>query len=183
MQWEVLIGGAGGQGVLLAGEILARAALLEGRYASCLAAYGPEVRGGTANCTTIVSEEEIITPLVPRPSAVMAFNQLSYERFKDVVAPKGILLVNASLVKMDDRKKRDPELRVVNIPINDIALDLGNLRVLNIVALGAYIELSGAVKLESLVSALEDQLGEKKHLIHINRRAIECGMESVRTTR
>ena len=180
MQWEVLFGGTGGQGVVLAGVILAKAALNESKYASCMTAYGPEMRGGTANCTTVVSEEEIVTPIIPRPSAVITLNQLSYERFKEAVAPGGILLVNTSLVKLNPCPTTIPDVKVFALPMNDLAMELGNIRVANIVALGAYIRLTSAVKTTSVVEALKDQLGEKKHLIPVNERAIEWGMQKIR---
>jgi len=178
MQWEVLISGTGGQGVMLAGELLSRAALIENKYASCLPSYGPEMRGGTANCTSIVSEEEILTPLIDRPSAAIILNQLSYNRFKAAVAPGGVMFINSSRIG-PDYDKAVQYTNIIALPFSELAKDMGNELVANIIALGAYIRFSGAVKEESLIMTLQEQLKKRQNLLSINTAAVKLGMEKM----
>jgi 2-oxoglutarate ferredoxin oxidoreductase subunit gamma len=134
MQTEILIAGFGGQGVLFAGQILAYAAMDAGREVTWIPSYGPEMRGGTANCTVIISDEEIGSPLVLNPTAVIALNLPSLEKYEPMVKSGGVLIVNASLVNRGPQRQ---DIENVFIPVNEIAERLGNRRLLNMVAVGA----------------------------------------------
>ncbi len=136
MQQEVIIAGFGGQGVLFAGQLLAYSAMDEGKAVTWIPSYGPEMRGGTANCTVVISDEEIGSPFVKNPTAVIAMNLPSLDKFENLVAPGGVLVVNASMV---DRPVAREDITVVNIPANDIAESLGSSRSSNMVLLGALL--------------------------------------------
>ncbi|KKM12932.1 2-oxoacid:ferredoxin oxidoreductase subunit gamma [Clostridiales bacterium PH28_bin88] len=178
MLHEVVVAGFGGQGVLLTGQLLAYAGMLEDKQVAWIPSYGPEMRGGTANCTVTVSEQEISSPVVEEPSAALIFNLPSLAKFESRVRPGGILLINSSLV---DRKSNRKDLHVYEIPANEIADTLGNGRVANMVMLGAYLELTGAVSVASVMKALEKVLPEHRHnLLPLNQKAMEMGAKAVR---
>ncbi len=177
MQKEIIIAGFGGQGVLLAGKILAQAAVFEGKNATYFPSYGAEMRGGTANCTVIVSDERIDSPVVARPGAVAVFNNPSLERFEEAVAPDGLLLVNSSMI---ERKTNRPDLKTFYIPATEIARELGDERVFNMIFLGGYAQASEAVSMESLKKALARFFGEKRaKALEINALAFEAGATAV----
>ena len=142
---EVIIAGFGGQGLMLMGRLLAYAGMLEGRKVAWMPSYGPEMRGGTANCTVIISSEEIASPIVTNPKTVIAMNKPSLDKFESLIQKDGLIVLNNSLI--DQEVKRD-DIKVLKIPANDIANKLGNLRVANMVTLGAYVKKSGVVRLE-----------------------------------
>ena len=165
--------GFGGQGVLLMGQLLAQAAMDEGMQVSWLPSYGPEMRGGTANCSVTISDTAISSPLVDYPTSAIVMNRPSLDKFEDKVVPGGHLFINSSII---DRKAKRTDIHVYYIPCNDIALEIGNPRVANIVMLGAYLGVSQCVRKESLMAALLHKLGEKKkHLLPINQLAFEKG--------
>lgn len=139
MKQEFIIAGFGGQGVLLLGQMLAYAGMLEGKQVSWMPSYGPEMRGGTANCTVVISDEEIGSPVVSQPSCVIALNLPSLDKFEPMVKPGGLLLINSSLV---DREPRRDDIKAVALPATEIASELGNIRVTNMVALGALVQLT-----------------------------------------
>jgi len=174
---KVIIAGFGGQGVMLMGRLLAYAGMLEGKNVAWMPSYGPEMRGGTANCTVIISSEEIASPVVPDPMSIIAMNKPSLDKFEPTVQKDGLILVNSSLVEQKVNRK---DVSVVKVPANDIANELGNTRVANMVALGAYIKKSEVVKLETIFKALEKALTGPKHkLIDINKEALKQGVELV----
>lgn len=178
-QNEIIVAGFGGQGVLLTGQLLAYAGLLEGKQVAWVPSYGPEMRGGTANCSVIIAGHAIGSPLVEEPGAALVFNQPSLDKFAGRVRPGGLLLVNSSIVDTSDVKRRD--LQVYHVPANEIAARLGNDRVANMVMLGAYLELTGAVSVDSVLAALAKVLPASKHkLLEINRKAAEMGAVAVR---
>jgi 2-oxoglutarate ferredoxin oxidoreductase subunit gamma len=158
MQTEVVISGFGGQGALFAGQVLAYAAMDAGMNVTWIPSYGPEMRGGTANCTVIVSEEEIGSPLVRNPKAVLALNLPSLDKFECQVKPGGVLIANRSLI---DRDLERDDINTVMIPANQIAEELGNKRLTNMVMLGALIYQLPILPLESIKKALEDHLPER----------------------
>lgn len=175
---DVIIAGFGGQGVLLSGKILAWAGMLDGLHVTWFPSYGAEMRGGTANCTVVMSDEEIGSPVVDRPGALIALNQASVDKFMPRVARGGIVVVNSSLAR--DLKPRRG-VKLVLAPANDIARELGDTRTLNIVMLGAYIAASGAVGVKSAVKALGEVLPERrKDLLPLNVDALKRGLELVR---
>ena len=136
MQQEVIIAGFGGQGVLFAGLLLAYAAMDEGKDVTWIPSYGPEMRGGTANCTVVVSDEEIGSPFVKNPSAVLAMNLPSLDKYEKLVKPGGVLVVNASMVNREVERK---DINVVSLPANEIADEAGSKRAVNMVMLGALL--------------------------------------------
>ena len=181
MTHELLAAGFGGQGVLFAGKFLAYAALLEEKQLSWLPSYGPEMRGGTSNCNVIISDEPVCSPIVNEATCVMALNRPSLDKFEGAVIPGKTLLINSSLV---DRKAERTDIEAIYVPANDIANELGNSKVANMVMLGAYIEVAHAVTVDTVMDNLKLMFGERKaHLLPINRQAIERGMECVREHR
>jgi 2-oxoglutarate ferredoxin oxidoreductase subunit gamma len=170
---EVIIAGFGGQGLMLMGRLLAYAGMLEGKKVAWMPSYGPEMRGGTANCTVIISSEEIASPIVTNPKTVIAMNKPSLDKFESLIQKDGLIVLNNSLI--DQEVKRD-DIRVLKIPANDIANKLGNLRVANMVTLGAYVKKSGVVKLESIFKALEKALaGKNQKILDLNKVALKKG--------
>ena len=174
MHYDVFMAGFGGQGILLIGNLLAYAAIKEGMNASYFPAYGVEKRGGAATCTVVISDEEVGSPVIGRPGAALIFNPLSMEKYFDKVRPGGFCLVNTSLVE-DFGKERD-DLDILRMPLNEMALEAGDARLVNMVALGAYAAKIPAVSFDSLKAALHDVLPERNHrFIPLNVRAIDLG--------
>ncbi len=170
---EVIIAGFGGQGLMLMGRLLAYAGMLEGKKVAWMPSYGPEMRGGTANCTVIISSEEIASPIVTNPKTVIAMNKPSLDKFESLIQKDGLIVLNNSLI--DQEVKRD-DVRVLKIQANDIANKLGNLRVANMVTLGAYVKKSGVVRLESIFKALEKALaGKNQKILDLNKVALKKG--------
>ncbi|MBJ6750673.1 2-oxoacid:acceptor oxidoreductase family protein [Geomonas anaerohicana] len=179
MRKDVLIAGFGGQGVLLAGNLLSYAAIDEGKNVSYFPAYGVEKRGGSATCTVVIADGAVGSPVVGQPSVLVVLNQASLERFGARVRPGGVLIVNSSLVDVSALGRTD--IQIVPVPMNEIATDLGDLRMVNMVAVGAYVALTDAVKLPSLAAALSQALPERNHkFIPANIKAIETGAEAAR---
>lgn len=173
-----IFAGFGGQGVLLMGQLLAYAGMLEDKEVSWLPSYGPEMRGGTANCFVVVSDSPVASPIVTMATTVVAMNRPSLDKFEDSVLPDGKLFINSSII---DKKSDRGDVEVYYVPCNEIAEELGNPRVANMVMLGAYIEKTKCVDFESVLQALLYKLGEKKaHLIPLNREALNKGAASVR---
>ena len=173
-----IFAGFGGQGVLLIGKLVAYAGMDEGRKVSWLPSYGPEMRGGTANCSVVVSDDPIASPVLSMADCVIAMNTPSLDKFEANVLPGGKLFINSSII---DKKATRTDIDVYYVPCNDIADQLGNPKVLNMAMLGAYLEATKVVGVESVLQALLHSLGEKKaHLIPLNRQAIEMGAESIR---
>jgi 2-oxoglutarate ferredoxin oxidoreductase subunit gamma len=171
MQTEIVIAGFGGQGVLFAGQMLAFAGMDAGKDVTWMPSYGPEMRGGTANCTVVVADEEIGSPLVRHPKAAIVMNLPSLDKYEATVIPDGVLVVNASLV---NRSVQRTDLISVMIPANDIAEAIGDRRLTNMVLLGALLE-----KLPVLpLSAIEDAL--KNHLPERHRRFLPSNLEALR---
>lgn len=174
---KIVIAGFGGQGVVLAGNILARAAVIEGKNVTGMVSYGVEMRGGTANATVVISDEEIASPCIESPNAAMILNQPSLDKFEDVLEASSVVLLNSSLM---DREIVRNDIRTATVEATAIARELGNVRVANIVALGAFVKSTGVVKVESLAKAIEQLFAEKKPvLIEINIKALERGVAEV----
>ena len=170
---EIIIAGFGGQGVLFAGLVLAHAGMTAGRNVAWIPSYGPEMRGGTANCTVIISEEEVGSPIVSRPSAVIVMNEPSLAKYGPVVKPGGTLVVNSSLVKSTvDRT----DIRILQIPANEVASELGSDRVANMVALGALLAATEALPMDVVEASLPETLGPSKaQFVEPNRQALRRG--------
>ncbi len=169
---KTIIAGFGGQGVLSIGLSLTQAAMLEGRYVTYLPSYGAEVRGGTANCTVAISDEEIASPVASTPEFVIAMNQPSLIRFQNQIQSGGVLFLNSSLTQAEISRG---DIEVVQVPADNIAEELGNRKSANVVMLGAFIKKSNLVSLDSVVKGLKDTLKEKQKLRAINKEALTTG--------
>ncbi len=173
---KCILAGFGGQGIMLMGQLLAQAALDEGLEVSWLPSYGPEMRGGTANCSVIISPEQIPSPVIAHDAtSLIVMNLPSMEKFVPDLVPGGYALVNSSLI---EEKVTRPHVTAIYVPANDIALELGNQTMTNMVMLGAFVQVTGCVRPESVLGALEHKLGERKaHLMELNRVAFARGAE------
>ena len=177
--YDLIISGFGGQGVLLIGNLLAYAAMREGRHVTFLPTYGVEMRGGTANCTVVISSHDIGSPIVKRPHGVIVMNLPSLVKYEPAVLPGGLLLVNTSLIDLKEACRKDIEL--LPIPVNDIAIENGNPKLANMIALGAFVEKARLVQMTSLFESLEKILDERYHdLIPSNIEAIKIGANFVK---
>lgn len=175
MQTEVIISGFGGQGTLYAGQVLAYAAMDEGKQVTWIPSYGPEMRGGTANCTVVVSDEEIGSPTVKHPKAVLALNLPSLDKYEDMIAPGGCLVVNESMV---NRKPTRTDIRVVLLPANEIAREIGNERATNMVMLGALLANMDILPIEALEKALKNHTAQRlQKFVEMNIQALRRGAE------
>ena len=173
MQTEIIIAGFGGQGVLFAGQLLAYAALAEGKETTWIPSYGPEMRGGTANCTVVIADEEIGSPMVRNPQAVIALNLPSLDKYEKLVAPGGVLVVNTSMV---DRKATRKDIKVVEIPGNEIAEKLGEKRMTNMVLLGGLLANLPLLPIAAIEKALKEHLPERhQKLLPLNSQALQEG--------
>lgn len=173
-----LFAGFGGQGTLLMGHILANAGMLEDKHVSWLPSYGPEMRGGTANCSVVISDKPIASPVITNATCVVAMNLPSLVKFENSVRPGGLLIINSSLI---DIKAARNDIDVCYVPANEIAEKLGNAKVANIVVLGAYLEKTKCVASDSVMESLKDMLGQRKaHLLEINRNALAAGAAAVK---
>lgn len=170
---EIIIAGFGGQGVLVMGQLLANAGMLEGKEVSWYPSYGPEQRGGTCNCSVVISAGEIGSPIVSEPDAVIVMNRPSLDRFEPAVKPGGILVYNTTLV---DRAPERSDITAIGIPATAVADELGNSRIANMVALGAFLKASPVVSPESISRSLERVMSQRHHhLIPLNMQALERG--------
>ncbi len=178
MLWTNIFAGFGGQGVLLIGQLLAYAGMYEGKNVSWLPSYGPEMRGGTASCSVVVSDEPVASPCVNMADCVIVMNRPSLDKFEKNVLPGGKLFINSSII---DKKAARTDIDVYYVPCNEIADKLNNPKVANMAMLGAYLEATHAAETKSVLDALLYKLGERKaHLIPLNEQAITMGAESVR---
>ncbi len=172
------IAGFGGQGVLFVGQLLAHAAMLEDKYVSWIPSYGAEMRGGTAHCFVTIAEQEVSSPLVENPDGLLIFNNPSLEKFEPKAVQGGYLLLNSSLV--DQPLKRN-DLKVYKIPANEIAAELGENRVFNLVMLGSFIKATGLVAEGSIYRALAEVLpAKRKKLLPMNQEALKKGIEAIK---
>jgi 2-oxoglutarate ferredoxin oxidoreductase subunit gamma len=177
MTQEIIMAGFGGQGMLLVGQLLTYAGMLEGKQVSWIPSYGPEMRGGTANCSVIVSSEPIGAPIVSEPTAVVAMNLPSLDKFEATLQPGGVLIINSSLISIDARRS---DVTVYKVPANDIANELGNAKVANMVVLGALIAATDVVATESAVTAFQKKFASKPKMFAVNEQAIQRGFEYVK---
>ncbi len=175
MQSEVMFAGFGGQGILLSAKILAHAAMEQGFEVAWIPSYGPEMRGGTAYCTVVVSDRPIGSPIIRNPGHLVAMNRPSLEKFAPVIKPGGVILVNSTLISVPAGRDDVDELRV---PVNDIAKDLGNVRSANIVALSAFAARSNIVDFEMIRKCVEDEFSRKPKLIPLNMEAVAAGKKA-----
>lgn len=178
MTEQIIMAGFGGQGVMSIGRILTYAGMTEKKEVSWLPSYGPEMRGGTANCNVIVSDKPVASPIVTRATAGIILNKPSLLKFEKSIRENGNLLINRSLIDIDASRN---DINVYYIKANEIAVELGNSKIANMVMLGAYLELTKIVSIDSVKEALNKVLGKsKEHLIPINIEAMEQGARCVK---
>ncbi len=175
MQREVMFAGFGGQGILLIGSILAHAAMKEGYEVAWIPSYGPEMRGGTAYCLVVISDQPIGSPIIRNPMHLVAMNRPSLEKFAPMVKQNGIIVINSSLIPIGSGRDDVDELLV---PANDIANDLGSTKVANIVALASFVARSKIVDFDLLRECIKEELLSKENLIELNLRALEQGKQA-----
>jgi len=172
MTESIIIAGSGGQGIMLIGKVLAQAAMDDAKFVTWLPAYGAEVRGGTAHCMVIISDEEIGSPCVEKADVIIAMNQLSFNKFKNQLKGKGILIVNSSLAKVS------PEAKALKCPFTEIAINLGNIKVANMVALGALLGKKKIVPVKNIVNIIKQMApADRQELITVNQAALNKGLE------
>ncbi len=175
---EIIISGFGGQGVMAIGKNLAEAGMKENKNVSWLPSYGPEMRGGTANCSVVLSDEPIICPIVLEPTELIAMNLPSLVKFEPTVVKDGVVFVNSSIIS--DKVQRS-DVRAVYVPCLEIANELGNLKVANMVMLGAYIEVMKNLGTDTIKEMLVHIFtGPKAKLVDLNVEALRRGAACVK---
>jgi len=183
---KIIIAGAGGQGIMLLGKVLAEAAMREDKYVTWLPSYGAEVRGGTAHCMVVISDAEIGSPYIEQADALIIMNGPSLKKFKDRIKNKGLLIVNSSLASnFEDidkprpcTQKRGKRIHILKYPFTDLAVELGNIKIANMIALGCFINQKNIVDSKSVSSVIQAMAPEdKKNLIEINQKALLEGMK------
>jgi 2-oxoglutarate ferredoxin oxidoreductase subunit gamma len=178
--YNIIVAGFGGQGVMVIGNLLAYAAMTEGKHVTYLPVYGVEMRGGTANCTVVISSHQIGSPVVGKPHAAIVMNLPSLIKYEPLILPSGLLFINSSLIEPKETYRKD--IGILSIPVNEIAIDNGNPKLANMVALGAFNEKTKLVQMGSLFESLEKVLDERyHHLIPSNIKAIEVGAKFVQS--
>lgn len=176
---KIICAGFGGQGVMSMGQLLTYAGMIEGKEVSWLPSYGPEMRGGTANCNVLISDSMIGSPIITdNATTAIVMNLPSLTKFENDVAKGGRILVNSSLI--DQKVSRD-DVEAFYVPANEIAVELGNGRAANMVMLGAYLALVEPVAFDSIIEAFKKVFGERKaHLIPLNEAALKKGAEAIK---
>ncbi len=173
MQTEIKFAGFGGQGILLSAKLLAHAAMKQNFFVAWVPSYGPEMRGGTAYCTVVISDQRIGSPIIKNPSHLVAMNRPSLEKFANDVKPGGVIFINSSLIPT--RSKRDDITELV-VPANDIAIKAGSVRAANIVALSAFAAKADIVDLKLLKNCVKEEFSAKEKIIPLNMKAFDEGV-------
>ncbi len=178
MEYKIIMAGFGGQGIMAMGQLVSYAGMVEGKHVSWLPSYGPEMRGGTANCSVIVSDDPIGAPTVHRYDVAVLMNQLALEKFEELALPGAKLFINSSLVQ--SKVKRD-DVEAIYVPVNDIAVEeTGNPRTANMVMLGAVLENADIVDPDTIIKVFTKVFGEKRaRLLPMNEQAMKAGARSV----
>lgn len=178
MYQGIRIAGFGGQGVVSAGILLAQAGVEGKKNASWLPSYGPEMRGGTANCSVVISDGEVYTPIVAVPDTVIVMNEPSLPKFEPLIKKGGLLIINSSLI--NSRPTRT-DIKSVCVPCNEIAEEIGMDRIATLVAIGAFCRLTGAVSVEIVVHAMKKVYKRAKpEMLELNKKALDAGFEAVK---
>ena len=176
MTYEIVLAGFGGQGILFLGKMIATAGMLEGKEVSWIPSYGPEMRGGTANCSVVVSDRRIGTPVVNHPTVLVAMNRPSLEKFESKMQPNGFMLINKTLIEIPHTRT---DLDVAYVEITGLAGQLGNPRLANIVALGSLIARLPIVSRDGVLAALKKELsGKKAAMLDLNIAAFDAGHQA-----
>ncbi len=173
MQTEIKFAGFGGQGILLSAKLLAYAAMKQDYFVAWVPSYGPEMRGGTAYCTVVISDKRIGSPIIKNPSHLVAMNRPSLEKFDQDVKPGGIIMINSSLIP--SRSKRDDIIELI-VPANDTAIKAGSVRAANIVALSAFAAKADIVDLDLLKNCVKEEFAAKAKIIPLNMTAFDEGV-------
>ena len=178
MTYETIMAGFGGQGLLFSGKVLAHAALIEGKELSWLPSYGPEMRGGTCNCSVIVSDDPVGSPIIAHPNVLMVMNEPSLDKFEDTVAPGGTIFVDSSLIS---RKVKRTDVETVYIPATEMAKQMNAVSLANMIILGAIIAKVGCVKEVTATEALKHTISARKaNLLESNLKAVEAGIKFIK---
>jgi 2-oxoglutarate ferredoxin oxidoreductase subunit gamma len=179
MDEEVIISGFGGQGALFAGQLLAYTAMDEGWHVTWIPSYGPEMRGGTAHCIVIISSEEIGSPVISRPSTCIVMNPPSMEKYEPLIVSGGLLVANSTLVRGHSSRT---DIQTVFVPANDLAAEIGNVKMANVVLLGAMLSKREFLPLDGIKRALDRHIPKgREHIIEPNKRALDRGLEFAST--
>ena len=172
---EIIMAGFGGQGILFLGKVLAEVGMATGSKVSWIPSYGPEMRGGTANCSVVISHEEIASPIVLEPDTLIAMNLPSVTKFEPKIKAGGIMIYNSSLINISDFRK---DIKAYAVPASEMAIELGNDKVANVIMAGAYAKLSGKFKYDEVIDAFPKFMpASKKELLDININAFKKGYE------
>jgi 2-oxoglutarate ferredoxin oxidoreductase subunit gamma len=173
MYQGVIMAGFGGQGVVSGGILMTYAGMMDGKHVTFFPAYGAEMRGGTANCSVVISSEEIASPVVAFPDTILVMNEPSLAKFEPTLRKGGLMFLNSSLV--ESRSKRG-DIKTFEIPANDIAAELGNVKCANMVMIGAYMKKTGAVDLETIKKSIgKVYVRANEKILEMNRKAIDRG--------
>ena len=174
MHEEVIVSGFGGQGALFAGQLLAYTGLDDGYHVTWIPSYGPEMRGGTAHCTVILSDDDIGSPIIREPTICIVMNPPSMEKYDLLVKAGGLLVVNSTLVRT---KSSRSDITVLYVPANELAAELGNVKMANVVLLGAMLGTREILALDSVKRTLDEHIPKRrKHIIQPNKRALDRGL-------
>lgn len=175
MTERIVMAGWGGQGLMTLGKFVATVAMRLDKHVTWMPAYGAEVRGGTAYCHVIVSDEAIYSPVIAEADTLILMNQPSYDKFHDMVATDGLMLLNSTTIAQE---QPHPDVRIIRVPATDIAIRLGNVRVANMVMLGAYRAFKNFLPLEPIQALLAETLtGRRAPLVEMNLKALEAGLK------
>jgi 2-oxoglutarate ferredoxin oxidoreductase subunit gamma len=173
---EVIIAGFGGQGVILAGRLLAQTAMNAGKEVTFMPSHGAEMRGGTSNCMVVIADEPITSPLVSRPDSLIVMNKASLNKFAPCIKNNGLLVMNSSLI--DGEPHIDGSIDILAVPADDIAIELGSQKNANMVALGAYLQRRGLFSVDAAAKSLPDVLAKRyHHTLPLNAEALQRGAE------
>lgn len=173
---EVIIAGFGGQGIMLTGKLLAQTAMQAGREVTYMPSYGAEVRGGTANCMVVIADEPIACPVVGRPDSLIVLNKASLNKFCPRLKEGGLMIMNSSLIDIEPEPA--DEVEVIAVPADELAVELGNPKCTNMVALGAYLQRRGYLTADAAAKALPDVLAKRYHkTLPVNTAALRRGAE------
>ena len=174
---ELIAAGFGGQGVMMLGQLVAYAGMYEGRNVSWIPSYGPEMRGGTANCSTVVSEEPVGSPVISKCDVCVVMNHPSLDKSKDAPRPGGVLVYDSDLVDYPDHRE---DITVIPVPADSLARECGSPKVANIILLGVVVASSGIVSREAAKHVVEEKLGKKKpQFLPMNLKALQMGFDIV----
>lgn len=174
---NVTMAGFGGQGLMFIGKLLAYSAMRIGKYVTWIPSYGPEMRGGTANCTVVISDIDIGSPVITSPQSLIIMNNPSLGVFEPRLETGGLLLLNSSLI---NRPVKRNDIEAIQIPVNDLAIEVGEKKTANMIMLGAYIQRTRIVPKESIIEGLKEFFGKKLQFMEVNIKALEKGMEVVK---